>query len=169
MTTQKPSDHWNRSTVFLGDSITQYWSLPVHNAGVAGQHTSEIFSRFSQDVLGRGYARVIILTGTNDIWSENGQSDQVVQEIGFMAATARAAGIEPVLCKLPPMLNSAAFNADVVTLNATIANLALTNGYLLIDYYTPMAEHPEYFSDGVHPNTAGYAVMETALASVIKL
>ncbi len=169
MTAQKVGDDWNRSSVFLGDSITEYWSLPVHNAGVAGQHTQEILSRFSRDVLGHRYARVVLLTGTNDIWSENGQLNQAVQQIGLMAATARAAGVEPVLCELPPMLNSAAFNADVVTLNATIANLALTNGYLLIDYYTPMAEHPEYFSDGVHPNTAGYAVMETALASVIKL
>ena len=168
MTTQKLGDDWNRSTVFLGDSITQYWPLPVHNAGVAGQHTSEIFSRFSQDILGHGYARVVILTGTNDIWSENGRSDQVVQEIGLMAATAKSAGIEPVLCQLPPMLNSTAFNADVLSLNAAIANLAMTNGCLLVDYYTLMAEHPEYFVDGVHPNATGYAVMEAALASVIE-
>lgn len=153
--------------MFLGDSITEYWPLPVHNAGMAGQHTAEIFSRFTRDVLGHGYARVVLLTGTNDIWSENGELDQAVRQIGWMAGAARAAGIEPVLCKLPPMLNSTALNADVVTLNTGIANVAMTNSYLLVDYFTPMAGHPEYFDDGVHPNATGYAAMEAALAAVI--
>ena len=166
--TQRFADSLNESTVFLGDSITQLWLLPIHNGGIGGQHTSEIFSRFRRDVLNQRYARVVLLTGTNDIWSENGQMDQVVQEIGSMAAMARAAGVEPALCQLPPMLNSPTFNADVIALNAMIAELATANGYLLVDYYTPMAEHPEYFVDGVHPNTTGYAAMEAALAAVVK-
>jgi lysophospholipase L1-like esterase len=166
--TERFADSLNESTVFLGDSITQLWLLPIHNAGIGGHHTSEIFSRFRQDALSHGYARVVLLTGTNDIWSENGQMDQVVPEIGAMAAMARAAGVEPALCQLPPMLNSPTFNADVIALNAMIAELSRANGYLLVDYYTPMAEHPEYFVDGVHPNAAGYAAMEAALAAVVK-
>jgi lysophospholipase L1-like esterase len=39
----------------------------------------------------------------------------------------------------------------------------------VVDYFTPMVGHPESFqSDGIHPNSAGYAVMEAALAAVVK-
>lgn len=157
----------NESTVFLGDSITELWLLPIHNSGIGGQRTSQIFSRFRQDVLRHGYARVVLLTGTNDVWSDDGQMDQVVQEIGSMAAMARAAGVEPVLCQLPPMLNHPVFDPDIVALNARIVDLARAEGYLQVDYYTPMAAHPEFFVDGVHPNATGYAAMEAALAAVV--
>ncbi|HET6178086.1 MAG TPA: hypothetical protein VFE61_14200 [Candidatus Sulfotelmatobacter sp.] len=47
------------------------------------------------------------------------------------------------------------------------SQLALQQGYLLVDYFTPMSGHPEFFPDGIHPNAAGYAVMEKALSAVV--
>jgi PKD repeat protein len=159
----------NASTVFMGDSITYYWQLLINNSGIAGQRTSDMLARFATDVLGHGYARVVILAGTNDIWSPIAVSGQAVQQIGAMAQMARAAGIEVVLCELPPMLNNPGYYGPLqISFNASLADFARTNGYLLVDYYTPMAGHPEYFLDGVHPNTIGYVVMEAALSSVVE-
>ena len=159
----------NRTTVFMGDSITAWWPLPYNNRGIGGQRSSDMLARFSNDVLGHGYARVVILAGTNDIWFPIPESDQAVQQIEAMAQMARAAGIEVVLCEIPPIiLNQGEYYPAEVSLNAAIADFAMTNGYLLVDYYTPMFGHPEYFNDGVHPTAAGYAVMEAALSSVVE-
>jgi PKD repeat protein/lysophospholipase L1-like esterase len=163
------SSSLNNSTVFMGDSITNFWPLPVNNAGISGQHASQMLERFASDVLGHGYARVVILAGTNDIWFPGVGTDQAVEQIESMAQMARAAGIEPVLCELPPMTSDPDyFNPLDVAFNAALADFAITNGYLLVDYYTPMVGHPEYFVDGVHPNAAGYAVMEAALSAVVQ-
>jgi hypothetical protein len=48
-----------------------------------------------------------------------------------------------------------------------IAALARSRGYLLVDYFTPMAGHPECFIDEVHPDKLGYSVMETTLSRVV--
>jgi len=159
----------NHSTVFMGDSITQWWPLPVNNQGIAGQFAAQMLSRFATDILGHGYTRVVILAGTNDIWWSDPAVDHPIEQIAAMAQMARAAGIEPILCELPPMfLLGRLTTPPLMALNASITQLASTNGYLLVDYYTPMAGHPEYSLDGVHPNPAGYAVMEAALSSVIE-
>jgi lysophospholipase L1-like esterase len=37
-----------------------------------------------------------------------------------------------------------------------------------VDYNTPLVGHPEDFdSDGIHPDAAGYVLMEAALSSVL--
>jgi lysophospholipase L1-like esterase len=153
----------------LGDSITQLWPLPEHNAGIGGQTTTQMLSRFNADILGHGYKRVVILGGTNDVrFSQTGVLDASTN-LETMAAIARAANIEVVLCKIPPItsLDRGDLTAQVNSLNSAIAVLAEERGYPLVDYYTPMAGHPEYFLDGLHPNPVGYAVMEKALWEVV--
>jgi lysophospholipase L1-like esterase len=51
--------------------------------------------------------------------------------------------------------------------NAQTRQLATNQGYPYLDIYTPMQGHPEYFVDGLHPTTAGYAVMEKVLAQTV--
>jgi hypothetical protein len=44
----------------------------------------------------------------------------------------------------------------------------LAAGYLLVDYYTPLSGTLRTkFVNGIHPNAAGYAVMEKALSGVV--
>jgi hypothetical protein len=62
----------------MGDSITQSWHLPDHNAGVAGQTTVQMLDRFNVDILGHGFKRVVILGGTNDIRPPTEHLDCVV-------------------------------------------------------------------------------------------
>lgn len=159
----------NRTSVFMGASIVQYWPLPMHNGGIAGQTTAQVLERFKSDVLGHGYVRVIILCGTNDVLQDTPNLiTEATDNLRAMGKIATDAGIEVVLSELPPATsNGADLNPTISRLNASIAQLAHEQGYLLVDYFTPMSRHPEFFSDGIHPNATGYAVMEKALSAVV--
>jgi lysophospholipase L1-like esterase len=156
----------NSSTVFQGDSITAFWPLPVHNVGIAGETTDKMLSAITQTVLGQGFTRMVLLGGTNDILYPDAASPHAIASIASMAQIAQANGIQPVLCLLPP-LYGVIYETQIVAFNESLKNLAATKGYLLVDYYTPLAGHPEYFRDGVHPNASGYAIMESVLSSVV--
>jgi lysophospholipase L1-like esterase len=153
----------------VGASIVYYWPLPLHNAGIAGQTTAQVLERFKSDVLGHGYVRVVILCGTNDVLQHTPNLiTEATDNLAAMAKIATNAGVEVVLSELPPAMSSGVdLNATISQLNASIAQLALQQGYLVVDYFTPMFGHPEFFLDGIHPNSAGYAVMAKALAAVV--
>lgn len=157
----------NTTTVFIGDSITQYWNLPINNQGIAGQYTSDMLARFSTDVLGHGYTRVVILAGTNDIYlAQSPNIPQAVANVEAMAQMASSAGMEVVLCTLPANETTESFFIPLYAqFNQPIAAYAATHSYPLVDYYAVTIGHPEYYLDGLHPNRTGYAVMEAALAA----
>jgi hypothetical protein len=163
------SDSLNSTSDFIGASIINYWPMPMHNDGIVGETTSQVLARFSTAVLNNGYQRVIILCGTNDIIQNTSNlTTELTGNLQVMARIAADAGIKVVLSELPPATsNGVDLNASVNAVNSAIIALAARDGYLLVDYNTPMVGHPEYFVDGVHPNAAGYAVMEKALAGVV--
>jgi lysophospholipase L1-like esterase len=159
----------NSGTVFLGDSITQWWNLPINNQGIAGELASDMLARFSNDVLGHGYTRVVILAGTNDFFLLNQPDpDVALADIEQMAAMGRQAGMEVVVCTLPAITANPSFYAPFYgPFNQSLTNFATANNYPIVDYYTLTLGHPEYYIEGVHPNATGYAVMEKALAAVV--
>ena len=157
----------NRTTVFIGDSITAYWSLPDHNAGIPGQTTAQMLARFSSDVLGHDYKRVVILGGTNDARLNTFVVSDVEQNLSEMAAIAQSAGIEVILCTVPPNFSDARSEEKVIELNQQIVALAAAKGYLLVDYFSVLEGRPDDFIDGIHPNESGYAAMEAKLGAKV--
>jgi lysophospholipase L1-like esterase len=157
----------NRTTVFIGDSITAYWSLPDHNAGIPSQTTGQMLNRFASDVLGHRYERVVILGGTNDTRLNSFASSEVVENLSEMTAIAQSAGIEVILCTVPPNFSEAQSEERVVDLNQQIVALAAAKGLILVDYFSVLEGRPDYFIDGVHPNEFGYAAMETELGAKV--
>jgi lysophospholipase L1-like esterase len=149
----------------MGDSITQGWPLPDHNEGIYGQTTAQMLARFNTDVIGHGYKRVVILGGTNDVNIPQVNISDVTVNLDAMATMAEASGIEVVLCRLPPI--GLSDNERLTSVNQEITSLAQSRGLPLVDYFTPLSGHPEFFKDGVHPNALGYAVMEDALSEVV--
>jgi lysophospholipase L1-like esterase len=147
----------------MGDSITAYWKLPDHNAGVPGETTDQMLDRFASDVLGHNYKRVVILGGTNDSRLSSFVASHVIENLSAMAAMAQSAGIQPILCTVPPNYSEARSEERIVELNQQIAALAAAKGFLLVDYFSVLIDHPDYFIDGIHPNESGYDVMETEL------
>ncbi len=156
----------NDETVFLGDSITYFWSLPKHNAGIPGQNTAQIEARFQTAVVQSGLPQVILLTGANDVRVASPDYSGIMANIQKMVAQGRSAGIRVILCELTPIT---CCDTQVQTLNAMIKDYAATQNLILVDYYTPMAGKDSlYLKDGLHPNDLGYAIMEDTLTKSLQ-
>ena len=153
--------------VFMGDSITYFWSVPGKNLGVPGNTTAEMLLRFPYEVPEHGFKTFVILGGTNDIRYDIPIED-ALGNIATMAKASRQAGMAVVLCELSPNYQDKfTHDPDIRALNKLIVGLAASENYYLVDYYDPMVGHPEYFKDGLHPNAEGYAVMDRALIPVL--
>jgi lysophospholipase L1-like esterase len=174
--------------VFMGDSITEGWKLddsfpgkPYVNRGISGQTTSQMLLRFRQDVIDLQPKVVLILAGTNDLAENTGPVTlkQVEGNLMSMAQLARAGGIRVVLCSVLPAVHYW-WHPEVkdpapkiAELNKWIKAWAAEQGYVYVDYYSPMADAagglPKKLSpDGVHPSPAGYAVMAPLAESGIE-
>ncbi len=182
--------------VFLGDSITEMWAeercssyfvqRPYINRGISGQHTAQMLLRMRADVIAREPHVLVFLGGTNDILGSIS-----IQEIGDNIATiaelATVHGIKVVLSSVLPTSDYHVKPTDssppptvrrppatIRTLNAWIRTYASAHDHGYLDYYTAMADargmlKAELTNDGVHPNPAGYAVMEPlAQAAILK-
>jgi lysophospholipase L1-like esterase len=169
------------STVFIGDSMTQFWNLnlyfpsaPYVNCGIAGQTTDQILYRFDSDVVARHPRMVIILAGTNDVLRFV-PLETSIANVRSMVAKARAAHIEIVLGTLPPVASDLGsigsgydFNPDVLAYNSALSQLSEP----LADYHTALTGQnglplPGSLVDGVHPTQAGYAKMAKVLRSTV--
>ena len=124
-------------------------------------------------------APVVILAGTNDVAGNTGPfSPAATQDcLASMAELAQANGIRVVLASILPAYDypwapGLQPAPKIVALNAWIKDYAAKNDCVYLDYFTPMADarqglKAEYTYDGVHPNSAGYAVMQTLAEQAI--
>jgi len=176
------------SVVFMGNSITQFWSTthpeffegkPYINRGVSGQTTSQMLSRFQADVVNLMPAVVVILGGTNDIAGNGGPTTvkKIQGNIAAMAQLAKTNGIQVVLCSVLPVL-SYSWKPEVkpvdsiISLNSLIKTYAQENEMIYADLYSALVNEQKgmkagYSGDGVHPNLAGYKVMEPIVEEAI--
>ena len=177
--------------VLFGDSITQNWAredgewLKAHNfagRGIGGQTTMQMLSRFRADVIDLGPEYVVILAGINDIARNNGyiSVEHSFQNLVSMVELAKANGITPVLCTVLPAgeigwrKRVGDPRPQIAQLNALIGEYAAANGIMLVDYHSAMrtpddALDSRYVTDAVHPNLAGYKVMEQILLDTLNL
>jgi len=190
--TLQPLTPGQKRIVFMGDSITEFWSVinpeffagkPYVNRGISGQTTPQMLIRFRPDVIALKPSLVIIMAGINDIAGNTGPStlEMITNNIFSMAELAKANHIKVILCSVLPAFDfpwaSGLQPAEkVVALNKMIQKYADANGILYLDYYSAMVNEQKglkatYSEDGVHPNKAGYEVMnplvEKAIAKVL--
>jgi lysophospholipase L1-like esterase len=190
-----------RRVVFFGDSITDNWDAagfggffpgkPYVNRGISGQTTAQMLLRYRADVVDLSPAVVVILAGTNDIAGNAGPATDAAIRNNFrsLADIASANGIELVLCSILPVTDVKIGEdgkprvwsggrpaARIDGLNRWLQEYANANGYVYLDYATPMAApdgplKADLTDDGLHPNAAGYKVMgplvEAAIAKAL--
>jgi lysophospholipase L1-like esterase len=169
--------------VFLGASITDFWGRrygrffpgkPYVNRGISGQTTPQLLVRFQQDVVHLHPAVVIIAdAGANNIAGNTGPAtlEMFQDDIESMVAIARANHIRVVLASLLPASwfpwNPEARPAAAIRAwNKWLKEYAGQQHMVYLDYYSALVDgeggmKPELaFDKAVHPNDAGYAVMQ---------
>lgn len=183
-----PISEEDNRVVFMGNSITEFWK-PTDSAffagrqyidrGISGQTTPQMLLRFRKDVIDLKPSVVVILAGINDIAENTGpiELEDIYGNIVSMVQLAEANNIKVVLCAVLPAAgfywNPVIKPADkVIRLNAMIQNYARENNIAYADYFTPMVNDAKglkaaYSDDGVHPNLAGYKVMEPIVEKAI--
>lgn len=183
-----PSTDENR-VVFMGNSITEGWAQLSSNfftdnhyvnRGISGQTTPQMLVRFRPDVVNLKPKVVVILAGTNDIAGNTGPStlEMIEDNIASMVEIAKANYIKIVLCSVLPVYDypwkpGLEPAQKIIDLNKWIKEYSINNEIIYVDYFTPMADQrnglkKEYSEDGVHPNLAGYKIMESIVNQAIK-
>ena len=182
-----PAKNENR-VVFMGNSITEGWknnrpeffsSRPYIGRGISGQTTPQMLIRFHQDVVALKPKVVVMLCGINDIAGNTGPStlEMIEDNITAMTEIARANKIKVVLSSVLPAFafpwKPGVEPADkVIELNKWIKAYAEKNEFIYVDYFSAMKDErnglPKSLAeDGIHPNKAGYAIMEPLVEQAI--
>ncbi len=174
--------------LFLGNSITEGWQNSDSafffknnyiGRGISGQVTSQMLVRFRADVINLKPKVVVILAGTNDIAQNNGYITilHIFENIVSMSELAKINKIKVVLCSvLPahhyPWREGVESIRLIKELNKKISGYAKKNKIPYADYYKVMVDtriglDPKYQKDEVHPNLAGYKVMEKVIQNIL--
>ena len=173
----------------MGNSITEGWKnidpgyfegRPYIDRGISGQTTPQMLIRFRPDVIDLKPAIVIILAGINDIAENTGPMtlEETAGNIFSMAQLAKAANIKVIISSVLPA-NTFPWRPEikpaekVIELNILLKQYCEENRITYLDYYSHMVDDkkgldPRYGDDGVHPNLAGYKVMEGLVENAIK-
>jgi lysophospholipase L1-like esterase len=175
--------------VFFGDSITDAWvsnggtffpGKPYVNRGISGQTTPQMLVRFRQDVIDLHPEAVVILAGTNDIAGNTGPStlEMIEDNLRSMAELAQANHIHVILATVLPAADYPWRKGlepapKIKALNQWMANYCAEKKITYLDYYSSMADEAGGMKtgiskDGVHPNAAGYAIMEPLAEKAIE-
>ena len=176
----------------VGDSITAGTEYPVDlwqllgpnyvvgNFGIGGAtvalgtHSSWI------NETGMGVAKqfqpdiVVITLGTNDANSDYNETSALFNEdYSLLINEFQALGSKPkIFLVLPPPIFDNVANLSraffVQNIIPGIRQVATQTGLLLVDVYTPLLDHREYFADGVHPDVEGsHKIAEIVYSAVI--
>ena len=174
----------------VGDSITNGTEYPddlwmmlgsnyaVGNFGVGGATVSlesEPYMNQTEFLNAKQFlpSIVVIMLGTNDAYPTRQQyvghfiSDYKELIGGFQVLPSNP----KIWIVLPPPVfndylgpNSTIFVKDIIPLIKQTANEL---GLPTIDVYSPLVNHPEYFWDGVHPNSQGAKIIATEIYNAI--
>lgn len=183
----------NPQVVLMGNSITDFWPArgshlfdthpEIVGRGIAGQTSFQFLLRFRQDVIDLHPEVVVINYGTNDIALNSGAYDEDVTfgNVLSMVDIARANGIKVILASCLPA-EGFSWRPEVTdamdkikSLNARVKAYADLNGIPYADYFSALvneegtAMNPAFADErpAVHPNQAGYAIMEEILLNAL--
>ena len=186
-TSDLDGSHKGPPAVFIGDSITWQWTRdgfhPIYfttngyvNKGISGNTTVQMLSRFQEDVIDLDPYCVVIEGGTNDIAQRSDEA--ILSYLKRMVEQAQQAGISVVLGSVPPsnyFPKLPDFHPEdrIISLNAMIKEYAASKGIPYADYYSVLVDgekglKAEYQKDSIHPNAAGYLVMEGVIQPILK-
>ena len=155
--------------VFAGDSITarfewdEYFTdYTVANRGIDSDVTEGLYNRLDT-IVSQTPDKIFIMIGINDIR----QGIPTETTLSYYEKTIDALMTALPDCEiyiqsvLPVHTSTGIDNADVQSLNRSIAALAENKGLTYLDIYSAVADSENNFTytvDGVHPTGDGYAI-----------
>jgi lysophospholipase L1-like esterase len=137
--------------------------LTVHNRGIGGQNSRQARARFEQDVVALKPDYVLIYFGLNDTLNEPAfvSIEEFVENLTWMVARSRQAGIVPVLCTIHAVEETALLkrhkresygqegpNGRIGRYNDAIRKLAADQHVLLADFAARVAQAQKDNTDG---------------------
>ena len=160
------------AVVFLGDSITEYWNLPasfpdvkVANRGIAGDTTRGMLCRLQEDVLDLQPKAIVLLGGINDLFhSPQGTPDAIAANVrSMLEQVQKATPSTPVfVCETLPSkgIDDGTVRAANVAVDKVLAGFKNAHRVKTHDGFLNSEGllNDSLFTDGTHPNPAGYAV-----------
>jgi lysophospholipase L1-like esterase len=176
-------------TVMMGDSITDMWpglsgsffaDHDLVGRGIGGQTSAQLVLRFTPDVVRLKPSVVHLMVGTNDVAENLDPYDPAATTNNLMAmvSLAKGAGIKVVMASVPPA-TSFSWKPElgnraeqIIALNGWMREMCRTQGHVYCDYWPVLANpeggmKPELGLDSVHPNAAGYALMQPLTLAAI--
>ncbi len=175
--------------VFMGNSITEGWKnidsaffsgRQYINRGISGQTTPQMLLRFRQDVIDLKPGVVVLLAGINDIAGNTGAAtlESIYGNIVSMAELAKASNIRVIISSVLPAYDfpwrpGLQPAQKVVELNKMLKAYAQRSGSIYVDYFSAMVDDRNGLKaslgdDGIHPNLAGYKIMEPLVEKAIQ-
>lgn len=173
--------------VFLGDSITRFWPgndrrlfrFGRVDAGVNGDTTAGMLTRFERDVVALEPRAVHIMGGTNDLWHGVPGADAALTIANIAAITklARDHGIAVILASPPPISPAAealfGHPGLFPPLRAAIAAHCRRQGLVHVEYAKSLCDAagmlvPAFTTDGVHLTRKGYRAMREQAEEAIR-
>lgn len=162
----------------IGDSIFDRWDtegighpafFPEHdiiNSGISGQTTDQMLLRFEGSVLYYKPKKIVLEGGTNDItrvqtWESADAAYENIKAMAVLPCNAAQTG-------------SISVRELISSTNERLKALAKSEKYTYVDFYSSLSNQDgsfidAYNSDGVHPNAAGYDIMEPILLKALGL
>ena len=183
-----------KRVVLMGNSITDGWPRVsaqffkdhpyIIGRGIGGQTSYQFLLRFREDVINLQPKVVVINYGTNDIAENTGAYDEDLT-FGNVCSMVELAKYHKCKVVLASCLPAGGFSwrpaitdamEKIRHLNARVQECAKKNKIPYVDYFSAMvtpdgkAMRAELAQDnpGVHPNEAGYKIMEGLLLPVIE-
>jgi lysophospholipase L1-like esterase len=177
----------------IGDSITRLYGYPSMLQALLGDnYTVENFGSSSSTVLlntDKPYMYeveftqakefqpdiAVVMLGTNDARTDYFKSiDNFVSDYLILIDELQALKSNPkiFLVKPPPLFNNSFSLENVNLLEGIIPRIeqiANEKGLPIIDVYSALENHPEYFPDGVHPNSEGSTIIANDVYNAILL
>lgn len=178
--------------VFLGDSLTEFWSytgkaaweaqiLPFKalNGGVAADRTEHVLWRIQHSDFHRARPRLfVLLMGTNNLAMTPPDSPESVANACLAAARsllAKQPSSKVLLLGLPPngLAASAPLRERIKKTDALLEREALASGVSFLPLYATFVDDRERWRegltlDGTHFSAAGYAALAELLVPRMK-
>lgn len=185
-------------TVFLGDSITEYYPLEeffaaytaqsgtlVYNRGISAETSGHMSGRLEHNVLDLQPKNLVVLIGTNDIGANVGE-DEIYRNIKSVIERTQTIcpdtnlvlqAIYPVNEHMADFYNrysvGSRTNEKIQSLNQKLEQLAKEKGIPFVNLTEKLADEKGDFNlmytyDGLHPNAAGYKVITDTLTPYLK-